>query len=73
MPIIQAFLLEGRSEEKKAAFIAAVTDAAIESLGAPRESIRVIITEMPATDYGIAGLSVKQRQSAAAAEQAGSA
>lgn len=70
MPIIQAFLLEGRSEEKKAAFIAAVTDAAVDSLGAPRESIRVIITEMPATDFGIAGQSFKQRQ-AIAAEKGG--
>lgn len=65
MPIIQAFLLEGRSEEKKAAFIAAVTEAAVNSIGAPRESIRVIITEMPATDYGIAGQSFKQKQEAA--------
>lgn len=66
MPIIQAFLLEGRDEAKKAAFIAAVTDAAVDSLGAPRESIRVIITEMPATDYGIAGKSFKQKQAEAA-------
>ena len=69
MPIIQAFLLEGRSEEKKAAFIAAVTDAAVSSLGAPIESIRVIISEMPATDYGIAGKSFKQKQAEAAAKQ----
>jgi 4-oxalocrotonate tautomerase len=66
MPVIQAFLLEGRSEEKKAAFIAAVTDAAVTSLGAPIESIRVIISEMPATDYGIAGKSFKQKQAEAA-------
>lgn len=69
MPIIQAFLLEGRSEEKKAAFIAAVTDAAVTSLGAPIESVRVIISEMPATDYGIAGKSFKQKQADAAAEK----
>jgi 4-oxalocrotonate tautomerase len=69
MPIIQAFLLEGRSEEKKATFIAAVTEAAVTSLGAPIESIRVIISEMPATDYGIAGKSFKQKQAEAASEQ----
>lgn len=69
MPIIQAFLLEGRSAEKKTAFIAAVTDAAVNSLAAPRESIRVIITEMPATDYGIAGKSFKQKQAEAEAEK----
>lgn len=70
MPIIQAFLLEGRSEEKKAAFIAAVTDAAVNALDAPRDSIRVIITEMPATNFGVAGQSFKQKQ-AAAAEKSG--
>lgn len=69
MPIIQAFLLEGRSEEKKAAFIAAVTDAAVTSLGAPIESVRVIISEMLATDYGIAGKSFKQKQADAAGEK----
>jgi len=69
MPIIQAFLLEGRSEEKKAAFIAAVTDAAVSSLDAPIESIRVIISEMPASDYGIAGKSLWQKQAEATAKQ----
>lgn len=64
MPIIQAFLLEGRSEEKKAAFIAAVTEAACVSLGAPRDSVRVIITEMPGENFGIAGESAKRRQAA---------
>nr|ART36128.1 B169 [uncultured bacterium] len=62
MPIIQAFLLEGRSGEHKANFIASITDAAVTSLGAPRESVRVIITEMPHTDFGVAGQSVKARQ-----------
>lgn len=62
MPIIQAFLLEGRSEARKADFIAAVTEAAVASLDAPRESVRVIITEMPATDFGVGGQSFKQKQ-----------
>jgi len=69
MPIIQAFLLEGRSEELKENFIAAVTEAAITSLGAPRESVRVIITEMPATNFGVAGQSFKQKQAQAAGKQ----
>lgn len=55
MPIIQAYLLEGRDEETKAAFIAAVTDATVQSLKAPRESVRIIIVEMPAAHFGIAG------------------
>ncbi len=66
MPIIQAFLLEGRSEEKKAAFIAAVTDAAVTALDARRESVRVIITQMSETDFGVAGQSMKQKRAVAA-------
>lgn len=62
MPIIQAFLLEGRDDEKKAAFIAAVTDAAVSTLDAPRETVRVIITEMPPTHFGIGGESVAARR-----------
>lgn len=69
MPIIQAFLLEGRSEERKADFIAAVTEAAVTALDAPRESVRVIITEMSATNFGVAGQSFKQKQAAAAGKQ----
>ena len=62
MPIIQAFLLEGRTDEKKAAFIRAVTDAAYETLGAPKESVRVIITEMNAHQFGIGGQSYFDKQ-----------
>jgi len=62
MPIIQAFLLEGRDDEKKAAFIAAVTDAAVSTLDAPRETVRVIITEIPPTHFGIGGESVAARR-----------
>lgn len=65
MPIIQAFLIEGRSDELKENFIAAVTDAAESSLGAPRESIRVIITEVPPAHFGVAGKSTKSRRAGA--------
>ncbi|KUR76761.1 2-hydroxymuconate tautomerase family protein [Novosphingobium sp. Fuku2-ISO-50] len=66
MPIIQAWLLEGRDAETKEKFIAAVTEAAVTSLKAPRESVRVIITEMPGTHFGIAGESyaAKRRREA---------
>ncbi|NVZ65422.1 2-hydroxymuconate tautomerase family protein [Pseudomonas gingeri] len=59
MPIMQVFLIEGRDEEQKAHLIAALTEAAVESIQAPRESVRVIITEMPRTDFGIAGKTAK--------------
>lgn len=55
MPIIEVSLLEGRSKEKKLALIKALTEAAVVSLDAPIESVRVILREMPLEHYGIAG------------------
>lgn len=68
MPIIQAWLLEGRDEATKAKFIAAVTDAAEQSLNAPRESIRVIITEMPPAHFGVGGETMAARRRKQAGE-----
>jgi len=55
MPIMQVFLMEGRTDEQKARLILALTDAAMESIGAPRESVRVMITEIPKIHFGVGG------------------
>ncbi|MBR5429830.1 MAG: 2-hydroxymuconate tautomerase family protein [Firmicutes bacterium] len=47
MPIVQIHLLEGRSDEKKEALIANVTQTIHETIDAPLDSIRVILEEMP--------------------------
>jgi 4-oxalocrotonate tautomerase len=47
--------MEGRTDEQKARLIGALTDAAIESIGAPRESVRVLLIEIPKTQFGIGG------------------
>ncbi|MDR2013362.1 MAG: 4-oxalocrotonate tautomerase family protein [Rhodanobacter sp.] len=62
MPIMQVFLLEGRTDEQKARLISALTEAAVESIGAPRETVRVIITEMPKTHFGIGGKTAAERK-----------
>lgn len=60
MPIANITIMEGRDDEKKANLIASITDAIEESLGAPRESIRVILNEVPKSHFGIAGKSAKE-------------
>ena len=55
MPVAQINILEGRSDEQKEMLIREVTDAISRSLGAPVESIRIIITEMPKQHFGIGG------------------
>jgi|TARA_R110002050_G_scaffold280862_2_gene428030 4-oxalocrotonate tautomerase len=60
MPIATINIIEGRDDAKKEALIEKVTLAIYESLGAPIETIRVIINEMPKQHYGIAGNSAKK-------------
>jgi len=53
-------LIEGRTEEKKAALVAALSKAIHASIGLSQSDIRVIITDVPNTDMGVAdGLTAK--------------
>lgn len=57
MPLIQVTLIAGRSVEMKETLIRTLTDGAVEATGAPRESIRVILQEVPAAHWGVGGMS----------------
>ncbi|MEY2619652.1 MAG: hypothetical protein RL522_2654 [Pseudomonadota bacterium] len=59
MPIAQINILSGRTDEQKAKMIAAVTQAIADTLGAPKESIRVLVHEVPSTHWGIGGQTAK--------------
>nr|WP_295970761.1 4-oxalocrotonate tautomerase [uncultured Bacillus sp.] len=56
MPLIQINLLEGRPPEKIKALIENVTNTVSETLDAPKQNVRVLVTEMPKTHWGIAGV-----------------
>ncbi len=68
MPIIEVTLVEGRSAEKKEALIRALTDAAEQAIDAPRQSIRVLLREIPDAHFGVAGESFAARKAAAASD-----
>lgn len=55
MPFAQIYMIEGRTDEQKKAVIEKVTAALHEAVGAPVESIRVWIHDVPKTQWGIAG------------------
>jgi len=55
MPVVEITLIEGRDEEKKHALIREVTDAVEHSIDAPRQSIRVILREIPAGHFAVGG------------------
>lgn len=59
MPLAHVYLLEGRSEEIKRAVIDKVTQALHEAVGAPKENVRVVIQDIPKTNWGIAGKTAK--------------
>jgi 4-oxalocrotonate tautomerase len=59
MPFAQIHLLEGRTEDPKQAVIEKVTDALCEAVGAPRDTVRVVIQDVPKTNWGIGGKSAK--------------
>lgn len=56
MPLIQVTMIEGRSADAKAALLQALTQAAVDAVGAPRESIRVILQEVPASHWAVGGV-----------------
>ncbi|BBB27579.1 2-hydroxymuconate tautomerase [Amphritea japonica] len=60
MPIVSINIMEGRSDEQKEQMIDAVSDALASSLNAPKESVRIMINEMPKQHFGIGGQSAKK-------------
>ncbi|WP_110929274.1 4-oxalocrotonate tautomerase [Bacillus massiliglaciei] len=59
MPIVNIQILEGRPQEKIEAVIKNVTDVISQTLDAPKENVRVIVTEIPKTHWGAGGVSMK--------------
>ncbi len=55
MPLIEVTIIEGRSPEAKRALMKRLTDAAEETIGAPRQSIRVVLREVPAAHWAVGG------------------
>ena len=56
MPIIDITIVEGRSYEKKEALMREVTEAAVRTLEAPPETVRVMVREIPKSHFSVAGV-----------------
>ena len=48
MPLIQVSMMEGRPKEKIERVISNLTETISETLEVPKESVRVLVTEVPA-------------------------
>ncbi|HEY4074998.1 MAG TPA: 2-hydroxymuconate tautomerase family protein [Herbaspirillum sp.] len=59
MSIIQVSFIAGRTDEQKERLIGALTDAVVDTIGLDRSDVRVILRDIPNTEYGIAGKTAK--------------
>lgn len=62
MPLIEVTMVEGRTAQQVRALISALTDAAVETVAAPRESIRVVVREVPATHWAAGDVTIAERR-----------
>jgi 4-oxalocrotonate tautomerase len=58
MPIVNIQMLEGRSEEKVKEVIKNITETLSTTLEVPQERVRVLVTEVPKSHWGIGGTAV---------------
>lgn len=69
MPLVSVTMARGRTPEAKSKMLHAIADAIHESIGAPRDSIRVWVNEVEGTDF-LAGTEIlADRQARLAQEQ----
>lgn len=55
MPYVTVKMFEGRTDEQKKALCERVTEAVVETTGAPAENVVVMIEEMTKNHHSIAG------------------
>ncbi len=62
MPILNIALIEGRSDEQKEDLIKKVTDACVSALDVKPETVRILLTDISAQHFGVAGESVRAKR-----------
>lgn len=62
MPLIEVTLVEGREPDRLRDLITRLTDAAVEAIDAPRESVRVILREVPPTHFAAGDVTIAERR-----------
>jgi 4-oxalocrotonate tautomerase len=55
MPIIRVEMFKGRTREQKRIMVKALTDAMVESTGAKREAVWIVVKDVDKEDWGFGG------------------
>jgi len=61
MPIVHIQILQGRSADQVRELIHNVTETVSVTLESPKENVRVLVTEVPKTHWGVAGTPMSDR------------
>ena len=62
MLVLKVTLLEGRDDARKAELIQRLTAATELYLGEPAADVRIVIYEVPPTNWGAGGITIEQRE-----------
>ena len=62
MPLVEVTLVEGRTPEQLRSLMTALTGAVEASIGAPKDSIRVILRELPPTHWAAGDVTIAERR-----------
>ena len=62
MPLVEVTMVEGRTAEQLRSLISRITAAVEQAVGAPRESIRVVIRELPPTHWAAGDVTIAERR-----------
>ncbi|MBM6402182.1 2-hydroxymuconate tautomerase [Phycicoccus sonneratiae] len=68
MPVVDVTLAQGRTPEQLRTLVTALTDAVVEAVDAPRESVRVILREVPPTHFAAGDVTIAERRARAQEE-----
>jgi 4-oxalocrotonate tautomerase len=62
MPIVQISVVAGRPQEKITNLIHAVTATVAETLDAPVDTIKVLVTEVAPSHWGSGGITIEEKR-----------
>ena len=65
VPLVEVTLVQGRTPQQLRALLHELHDAVVRSIGAPAESVRVVIREVPATHWAAGDVTIAERRVAA--------
>jgi 4-oxalocrotonate tautomerase len=62
MPFVEVTLAAGRSPEQLRLLMSMLTEAVVESIGAGRESVRVVLREVPKTHWAAGDVTLAEKE-----------